>query len=49
MEEGRLRFGVEYMYGYRETLDQVDGCFHRIQLAAKYTFGYYNEAADEKR
>ncbi len=44
-----LRVGLEYMVGYRETLDGRDGYFHRVQLAAKYVFGYHNEVADEKR
>ena len=44
-----LRVGLEYMLGYRETLDGTDGYFHRVQLAAKYVFGYHNEVADEKR
>lgn len=45
----QLRFGVEYMYGFRELLGGTNGAFHRIQFAAKYTFGYHNEMADEKR
>jgi len=44
-----LRFGVEYMYCYRELLDGTNGVFHRVQLAAKYIFGYHNEVTDEKR
>ena len=43
-----LRFGIEYMYGYRELLNGVNGSFHRVQLAAKYTFGYRNSATYEK-
>lgn len=45
----QLRFGVEYMYGHRELLGGINGAFHRIQFAAKYTFGYHNAVADEKR
>ncbi|MBK3517788.1 DcaP family trimeric outer membrane transporter [Carboxylicivirga marina] len=45
----QLRFGAEYMYGYRELQGGVNGAFHRLQLAAKYTFGYNNTVADEKR
>ena len=45
----QLPFGVEYMYGYRELLAGTNGAFHRVQLAAKYTFGYHNAVADEKR
>jgi len=37
-----LRFGLEYMYGYREAEDGLSGGFHRVQLAAKYTFGFSN-------
>jgi hypothetical protein len=44
-----LRLGVEYMYGYREIENGTSGSFHRIQVAAKYTFGYHNAVADEKR
>ncbi len=44
-----LRLGLEYMYGYRETLNGTNGSFHRIQAAVKYTFGYHNEEADEKK
>ena len=44
-----LRLGVEYMYGYRELENGVSGSFNRIQVAAKYTFGYHNAVADEKR
>ena len=44
-----LRLGLEYMYGHRELQNGVDGAFHRLQFAAKYTFGYHNEIADEKR
>lgn len=45
----QLRLGVEYMYGERELLNGKNGAFHRIQLAAKYVFGYHNSMADEKR
>ena len=45
----QLRFGVEYMYGARALLGGTDGAFHRVQFAAKYTFGYHNAVADEKR
>ncbi len=44
-----LRLGVEFMYGYRELENGVSGSFNRIQVAAKYTFGYHNAVADEKR
>jgi len=44
----KLRLGAEYMYGYRELLGGTNGAFHRIQFAAKYTFGYHNSVADEK-
>ncbi len=44
-----LRLGLEYMYGYRELESSVNGSFHRIQFAAKYTFGYHNSSADEKK
>jgi len=45
----KLRLGVEYMYGHKELQGGMNGAFHRIQLAAKYTFGYHNSVADEKR
>ncbi|WP_075604046.1 DcaP family trimeric outer membrane transporter [Saccharicrinis aurantiacus] len=45
----KLRLGVEYIYAGRELLDGTSGTFHRIQFAAKYTFGYHNSVADEKR
>ncbi len=44
-----LRFGVEYAYAYREVESGVNGSFHRIQLAAKYVFGYHNAEANEKK
>ncbi len=45
----QMRLGVEYMYGQRQLLAGVFGGFHRLQFAAKYTFGYSNSNADEKR
>jgi len=37
------------MYAYREIENGTNGSFHRIQVAAKYTFGYHNTEADEKK
>lgn len=45
----KLRLGLEYMYGYRELLGGTNGAFHRMQFAFKYTFGYHNSVADEKK
>jgi hypothetical protein len=45
----KLRLGAEYMYGYRALLGRTNGAFHRIQFAFKYTFGYHNSVADEKK
>ncbi len=44
-----IQLGVEYMYAYRELEDNTNGAFHRIQVGAKYVFGYNNTVADEKR
>ncbi len=45
----QIKLGIEYMYGYRALEDGTDGAFHRIQIGAKYVFGYHNTVADEKR
>ena len=45
----QLRFGIEYMYAGRKLMGGTDGTMHRIQLAAKYFFGYRNTVANEKR
>ena len=45
----QLRFGIEYMYAYRELQAAANGAFHRIQIAAKYSFGYANSVNNEKR
>lgn len=45
----QLRFGIEYIYGVRELLGSSNGTMHRVQLAAKYFFGYRNTVANEKR
>ena len=44
----KLRFGVEYMYAFRGLKGEDQGSFHRIQFSAKYLFGYFNVAANEK-
>ena len=43
-----LLIGLEYMYGYREVADGTSGSFSRLQLAAKYWFGYRNQSVYEK-
>lgn len=43
-----LLFGVEFMHGYRETLDGTSGRFHRLQFSAKYWFGFKNRQDYEK-
>lgn len=45
----QLLLGAEYMYGYRQLESSVDGAFHRLQISAKYIFGYKNSIANEKR
>lgn len=45
----QIQIGVEYIYAYRALENNVNGAFHRIQLGAKYVFGYTNSAANEKR
>lgn len=45
-----LLFGIEFMHGYRELANNVTyGSFNRIQFSAKYSFGYQNSIANEKR
>lgn len=45
-----LLFGIEFMHGYRELANNIDyGSFNRIQFSAKYSFGYKNSIANEKR
>lgn len=43
-----LRFGIEYMLSGRGLLDGTDGLMARLQIAAKYRFGYTAESAIEK-
>ncbi len=45
----QLLFGLEYMYAYRGVIGGASGALHRIQFAAKYTFGYHNSSVDEKK
>jgi len=45
-----LLFGIEMMHGYRELANNIDfGRFSRVQFSAKYSFGYRNSIANEKR
>lgn len=45
-----LLFGIEFMQGYRELANNVTyGSFSRVQFSAKYSFGYQNSIANEKR
>ena len=44
-----LRFGIEYIYGVKQLLGGTSGSMHRVQLAAKYFFGYRNTVSNEKR
>ena len=43
-----LMLGAEYMRGYRELVDGTNGSFDRIQISAKYLFGYNNSEVYEK-
>ena len=45
----QLMLGVEFMNAYREIEDGTSGEFNRLQISARYTFGYTNVAANEKR
>ncbi len=45
-----LLFGVEFIHGYRGLADgMTSGSFNRLQFSAKYSFGYKNSIANEKR
>ncbi|NLR91807.1 DcaP family trimeric outer membrane transporter [Flammeovirga agarivorans] len=43
-----MLLGIEFNYGYRELVDNTSGAFSRIQLAARYKFGYHNSETSEK-
>ncbi len=45
----QMRFGIEGTYAYRELLDATQGSLFRLQVSAKYTFGYNNSVTDEKK
>ena len=45
----KLTLGFEYMYAYRGVVGDINGSMHRIQLAAKYSFGYHNSVVNEKK
>jgi hypothetical protein len=45
-----LMFGMEFMHGFRGLANtNIDGSFSRLQLSAKYSFGYNNTITNEKR
>ncbi|GGZ69807.1 DcaP family trimeric outer membrane transporter [Algibacter mikhailovii] len=45
-----LMFGVELMHGYRGLANNsINGSFNRLQVSAKYSFGYNNTITNEKR
>jgi hypothetical protein len=45
-----LMFGMEFMHGYRGLANtDINGSFSRLQISAKYSFGYNNTITNEKR
>ena len=45
----QLMLGIEFMNAYREIEDGTNGSFNRLQISARYSFGYTNIAANEKK
>jgi hypothetical protein len=45
----QLMLGVELMNAYREVENGKNGSFNRLQFSARYSFGYTNVAANEKK
>jgi hypothetical protein len=44
----QLMTGCEFMYGYRELVSGQSGSYNRVQVSAKYTFGYTDKSTIEK-
>lgn len=44
----QIRFGIEYMICGRELFNGTNGLMHRLQIAAKYRFGYTDVSTIEK-